>query len=76
MHSNYLLHPIDAPIQIRDLVTIHYFEYTKDYEYPGESHDFWEIIYADKKDAYVVTDGGKKNLKQGEMFFIKPVFWG
>ena len=72
MHSNYLLHPIDAPIQIRDLVTIHYFEYTKDYEYPGESHDFWEIIYADRGTVFVRCGEEEHLLSQGEMILYPP----
>ena len=72
MHSNYLLHPIDAPIQIRDLVTIHYFEYTKDYEYPGERHDFWEIIYADRGTVFVRCGEEEHMLSQGEMILYPP----
>ena len=72
MHSNYLLHPIEAPVQIRDLVTIHYFEYTKDYEYPGESHDFWEIIYADRGTVFVRCGEEEHLLSRGEMILYPP----
>ena len=40
----YIRHPVRQDIQVSELVTIHYFEYGKDYKYLGESHDFWEII--------------------------------
>ena len=33
---------------INEIVTIHYFEYMKDYKYTGESHDFWEFTYVDR----------------------------
>ena len=36
-------------IKINELFTVHYFEYSKNYIYHGESHDFWELVYADKK---------------------------
>ena len=72
MHFNYLLHPIEAPVQIRDLVTIHYFEYTKDYEYPGESHDFWEIIYADRGAVFVRCGEEEHLLSRGEMILYPP----
>ena len=72
MHSPYLLHPIENPVQVRDLVTIHYFEYTKDYEYPGESHDFWEIIYADRGTVYVRCGEEEHPLSRGEMILYPP----
>ena len=68
----FYMHKIANLLKIQKIVTIHYQELPARYVSHEETHDFWEIIYADKKDAYVVTDGGKKNLKQGEMFFIKP----
>ena len=32
---------------IDQIVTIHYFEYMSDFSYPGESHDFWELLCVD-----------------------------
>ena len=67
-----MLHPIENPVQVRDLVTIHYFEYTKDYEYPGESHDFWEIIYADRGTVFVRWGEEEHPLSRGEMILYPP----
>ena len=72
MHSRYTLHPIESSVQVRDLVTIHYFEYTKDYEYPGESHDFWEIIYADRGTVFVRCGEEERLLSRGEMILYPP----
>ena len=30
-------------IEINKIITIHYFEYMSDYNFPGETHDFWEF---------------------------------
>lgn len=35
-------------IVIDSIVTIHYFEYTSDFIFHGESHDFWEFLYVDR----------------------------
>lgn len=32
---------------ITEIYSIHYFEYTKDFVYEGESHDFWELLCVD-----------------------------
>lgn len=43
------------------MVSIHYFEYTPQFGYPGESHDFWELVYCDK---------GILNLQGGADWYI------
>ncbi len=65
-------HKISNFLNVQKIVTIHYQEPEKHYVSKEEKHDFWEIIYADKKDFYIVKDEKKSLLKQGEMVFIKP----
>lgn len=63
---------LDRPLTIDGIYTIHYFEYTKDFAYSGEFHDFWEIVYADKK-SVVITAGAKEmTLNAGQMYIHKP----
>ena len=40
-------------ITIPAIITIHYFEYMKDFAFKGESHDFWEFLYVDKGNILV-----------------------
>lgn len=54
------------------LVTVHYYEYSKNFEFDCEQHDFWELVYVDKGEATVLSDGVRYALRQGEMFFHKP----
>lgn len=65
-------HKIENLIVIEKIVTIHYFEFTKDYRFEGESHDFWEIVYVDKGE--VICSRGEEDivLKQGSIIFHKP----
>ena len=65
-------HKISNFLNVQKIVTIHYQEPEKDYVSEEETHNFWEINYADKKDVYVCIDGERHHLKQGEMIFIKP----
>ncbi len=65
-------HKIANFLNVQKIVTIHYQEPEKHYVSKEERHDFWELIYADKKDFYIVKDEEKILLKQGEMAFIKP----
>lgn len=70
--THYVRHPIHQDIQVEDLVTIHYFEYGKDYKYLGESHDFWEIMYADRGSISVKCDEMDHRLSRGEMILLPP----
>ena len=63
----YIRHPVRQDIQVNDLVTIHYFEYGKDYQYPGESHDFWEIMYADRGSIAVRCGETEHHLTRGDI---------
>lgn len=59
-------------IQIRKIVTIHYFEYMSDYSFPGERHDFWEFLCVDKGEVDIVAEDRTRTLKKGEIVFHKP----
>ncbi len=59
-------------INISSLVTLHYFEFDKDYVFPGESHPFWELLYVDKGQFLVTCNGEEHLLHSGEAIFHKP----
>lgn len=59
-------------LEIKDIVTIHYFEYMNTFSFPGESHDFWEFLYVDKGEVEVNADGNKFTLKKNQIVFHKP----
>lgn len=63
---------LDKNLTIDGIYTIHYFEYTKDFAYSGEFHDFWEIVYADKKSVVITAGTNEKTLTAGKMYIHKP----
>ena len=65
-------HKISNFINVQKIVTVHYQEPEKNYVSKREQHDFWEIIYADKREVTVCMGEADYVLKQGEMIFIKP----
>lgn len=69
---NYFKTRLREEIVIEQLVTVHYFEFAKNYVFEGEKHDFWEFLYVDKGEVEVMADTQGYNLKQGEMIFHKP----
>ncbi|NMA94975.1 MAG: AraC family transcriptional regulator [Clostridiales bacterium] len=59
-------------IDIEKVVSIHYFEYAKDFVFQGEKHDFWEFLYVDKGQAEVMADTDGYKLEEGDIIFHKP----
>lgn len=57
---------------INKIVTIHYFEYMKDFSFSGESHNFWELAYVDKGSISVVSDSTVNQLYTGDIIFHHP----
>lgn len=59
-------------LTIRDVYSIHYFEYMCDFSFPGESHDFWEFLCVDKGEVNVIAGEKFHVLKKGDIIFHKP----
>ena len=59
--------------EVSSVITVHYFEYDKDFLFQGESHDFWELVYADKGDVCVFFNDEWHTLKSGYAVFHKPM---
>ncbi len=62
------------PIVITELYTIHYFENFKNYYFPGESHDFWELLYVDRGEIIVETNRLEKPVRmdRGDLILHRP----
>lgn len=70
--KRYFKHKPENLINITKIVTVNHFEFEKDFIFGGESHDFWEIVYADKESVICTADSRVINLKEGELLFHKP----
>lgn len=62
-------------ININELVTVHYFEFAKDYRFAGEEHDFWEFVYVDKGEITAYSGTVAHKLSAGDIIFHKPNEW-
>lgn len=72
MKTAYVKTRINNIINVTDIVTIHYYEFDRSFEFAGESHDFWELVYVDSGEVEITRDGERLLLKQGEIVFHKP----
>lgn len=69
----YYKYKIENLIKITEIVTVHYFDFDKDFVSDTESHDFWEMVYAERGDLICFNSGKKTVLRQGEALFHKPM---
>ena len=73
MKGGYIKTKPKTVVNVAKIVTIHYYEFGRDFVFDGESHDFWEMVYVDKGNVAVKCDDDKEIiLKQGEVIFHKP----
>lgn len=72
MTRNFCKTQLNSVIEINKIITLHYFEYVKDFQGIGESHDFWEFVYVDYGQIEVVANDKMFTLHQGEAVFHQP----
>lgn len=68
----YIKTKLKKEITIDSIITIHYFEYMKDFVFKGESHDFWEFLYVDNGTVSVCSDDTWLTLNTGDIIFHQP----
>ncbi len=73
--DGYELTPIHPLISIDHIVTVHYFEYSKNYIFEGEKHNFWEFLYVDKGCINVKANDTMFSLSKGQIIFHEPNEW-
>ena len=63
---------VQKTLDIRQLYSVHYFEYTSDYRFHGEAHDFWELLYVDRGCLRVIAGEEEHDLSRGQIIFHAP----
>ena len=72
MKLNYAKHKIANLISINKIVTVFFHEFGKDFNFEGESHNFWEMVYVDSGIVEITANGRPHTLKAGDIAFHKP----
>lgn len=69
----YTLHPVPRPIRIDALCTVFDVIRPANFYFPGESHDFWELVYVCNGEVVVTADERVYHLRSGNLIFHKPM---
>lgn len=70
--KNFIGTKLREEISINRIYTVHYFEYTKDFYFGGEEHDFWEFVYVDAGIVEVIGGDTHHTLFRGDILFHEP----
>lgn len=69
---DYRYSTLHTVFDVRAVINIAYYKLPTGYVFPGEQHDFWEMIYVDRG-SLILTAGTETLLLQaGELFFHCP----
>lgn len=63
---------LNEELVINNIYSIHYFEYSKDYVFEGENHNFWEFLFVDSGVIEVIAGNQKLMLEKGQIIFHEP----
>lgn len=72
MEHRYLKNSINQIINVKEIMSIHYFEFKSDFSFPGETHNYWELVYIDRGKAIITSGEDEFTLSKGEVVFHKP----
>ena len=69
----WVAHPVKPQIQLPAFYSLFEVHYDRGYEFPGESHNFWECLYVKEGEVCVSSDERVYDLGRGSIIFHKPL---
>lgn len=63
---------LEDSVTINRIISVHYFQYMSDFSFPGESHDFWELVCVGRGEIDALAGDRRLTLKKGNILFHKP----
>ena len=70
--SEFIPTELSHPLEISHIVTLHNFNYTPDFLFTGETHDFWELAFIRRGTVGVMAGSIGYTLNAGEAIFHCP----
>ncbi len=72
MQTEYMKHQLSNTINVHKVVILNYFEFENNFQYKGERHNFWELVYVDEGKLLIQANEGTFPVVKGECVFHKP----
>jgi len=71
-NMEYYGHALENVLSITHLISLFYFRSPSNFNFAGETHDFWEFIYIDKGQMLITAGSQQYQLRAGELAFHCP----
>lgn len=71
-NTTYIKIPLKNIINVSKIITVYCYDFAPNYFFHDESHDFWELLYVDRGEIDVRSDGNLIHLCAGNLFFHYP----
>lgn len=68
----YLNRSVENVISVKKLVCFYAHEYIDIYDFSGEQHDFWELVYVEEGQLVEISGEETHHLSAGDVIFHKP----
>ncbi len=70
--TGYVFSKLKNEIAVENIISLHYYEYAPNFCGMQESHDFWELVYADSGNLICCAGSHEFHLSQGEAVLHPP----
>lgn len=70
---DYIFTRLKQELFVHSIISIHYYEYTSEFRYPGEAHDFWELILCDSGELLINAGDKEMILSKGQAYLHPPM---
>ncbi len=68
----YVFTRLQTALAVENIISLHYYEYAMHYRGVVESHDFWEMVYADSGSLICMAGENEIHLTQGQAVLHPP----
>lgn len=72
MQDRFQRHLLAPVITVKNIVTVYHFNYSPDFHFTGEKHDFWEFAFVESGPVGAMAEATGYELHPGEIIFHKP----
>ena len=73
MEGQWTGNPVEEIVRLNEIFTFFKIHHGKDYEFTGETHNFWELMYVINGSLCVSADDKIYSLSKGGLIFHKPM---
>jgi AraC-like DNA-binding protein/quercetin dioxygenase-like cupin family protein len=70
--AGYIFTKLRKEISVGSVISLHYYEYAPNFRGTEESHDFWELVYADSGNLICCAGKQEIHLSQGQAVLHPP----